>query len=150
MRQVYLDHNATTPVHPEVKEAVAPFLEEQFGNPSSIHWAGREVRKEVEDARQEIAAFFGCQPLEIVFTSSGTESDNLAIKGIAYRKGNAGKHIVTTAVEHPAIMNTGKFLAGQGFRVTHVPVNRQGIVEPDSVRKAISKDTVLVSVMHAN
>jgi cysteine desulfurase len=150
VRQVYLDHNATTPVHPEVKEAVAPFLEEQFGNPSSIHWAGREVRKEVEDARQEIAAFFGCQPLEIVFTSSGTESDNLAIKGIAYRKGNAGKHIVTTAVEHPAIMNTGKFLAGQGFRVTHVPVNRQGIVEPDSVRKAISKDTVLVSVMHAN
>ncbi|HZW36198.1 MAG TPA: cysteine desulfurase family protein [Candidatus Deferrimicrobiaceae bacterium] len=150
MRQVYLDHNATTPVHPEVKKAVAPFLAEQFGNPSSIHWAGREVRKEVEDARQEIAAFFGCQPLEVVFTSSGTESDNLAIKGVAYRKGNAGKHIVTTAVEHPAIMNTGKFLEGQGFRVTYVPVNRQGIVEPDSVRKAIAKDTVLVSVMHAN
>jgi cysteine desulfurase len=150
VRQVYLDHNATTPVHPEVKEAVAPFLAEQFGNPSSIHWAGREVRKEVEDARQEIAAFFGCQPLEIVFTSSGTESDNLAIKGIAHRKGNAGKHIVTTAVEHPAIMNTGKFLEARGYRVTYVPVNRQGIVEPDSVRKAIAKDTVLVSVMHAN
>ncbi|PWB61148.1 MAG: cysteine desulfurase NifS [Deltaproteobacteria bacterium] len=150
MRQVYLDHNATTPVHPEVKKAVAPFLAEQFGNPSSIHWAGREVRREVEDARQEIAAFFGCQPLEVVFTSSGTESDNLAIKGVAYRKGNAGKHIVTTAVEHPAIMNTGKFLEAQGFRVTYVPVNRQGIVEADTVRKAITKDTVLVSVMHAN
>jgi cysteine desulfurase len=133
-----------------VKEAIAPFLAEQFGNPSSIHWAGREVRKEVEDARGEIAAFFGCQPLEIVFTSSGTESDNLAIKGIAYRKGNAGKHVVTTAVEHPAIMNTGRFLEGQGFRVTYVPVDRQGIVEPDAVRKAIAKDTVLVSVMHAN
>ena len=92
---VYLDHNATTPVHPEVKAAVGPFLSEMFGNPSSIHWAGRGVRKAIEDARQEIAAFFGCQPLEIVFTSSGTESDNLAIKGIAFRKGNAGKHIVT-------------------------------------------------------
>ena len=150
MRKVYLDNNATTPVHPEVREAVAPFLSELYGNPSSIHWAGRDVRKAVEDARQEIAAFFGCQPLEIVFTSSGTESDNLAIKGIAYRKGNAGKHIVTSAVEHPAVINTCRFLEGQGFRVTYVPVNRQGIVEPDAVRKAIEKDTVLVSIMYAN
>jgi len=150
VRKVYLDNNATTPVHPEVREAVAPFLSELYGNPSSIHWAGRDVRKAVEDARQEIAAFFGCQPLEIVFTSSGTESDNLAIKGIAYRKGNAGKHIVTSAVEHPAVINTCRFLEGQGFRVTYVPVNRQGIVEPDAVRKAIEKDTVLVSIMYAN
>jgi cysteine desulfurase len=150
VRKVYLDHNATTPVHPEVKEAVAPFLSEMFGNPSSIHWAGRGVRKAVEDARQEIAAFFGCQPLEIVFTSSGTESDNLAIKGIAYRKGNAGKHIVTSAVEHPAVINTCRFLETKGYRVTYAPVNRQGIVEPDSVRRAIAKDTILVSIMHAN
>lgn len=150
MRKVYLDNNATTPVHPEVREAVAPFLSELYGNPSSIHWAGRDVRKAVEDARQEIAAFFGCQPLEIVFTSSGTESDNLAIKGIAFRKGNAGKHIVTSAVEHPAIINTCRFLEGQGFRVTYVPVNRQGIVEPDAVRGAIRKDTVLISIMYAN
>ncbi|MEK6779568.1 MAG: cysteine desulfurase family protein [Candidatus Deferrimicrobiota bacterium] len=150
MRKVYLDHNATTPVHPEVREAVAPFMAELFGNPSSIHWAGRDVRKSVEDARQEIAAFFGCQPLEIVFASSGTESDNLAIKGIAFRKGNAGKHIVTSTVEHPAVMNTCRFLEGQGFRVTYAPVNRQGIVEPDSVRRAITKDTILVSVMYAN
>ena len=150
MRKVYLDHNATTPVHPEVREAVAPFMSELFGNPSSIHWAGRDVRKSVEDARQEIAAFFGCQPLEIVFASSGTESDNLAIKGIAFRKGNAGKHIVTSTVEHPAVMNTCRFLEGQGFRVTYAPVNRQGIVEPDSVRRAITKDTILVSVMYAN
>jgi cysteine desulfurase len=150
VKSVYLDHNATTPVHPEVAAAVAPFLSEMFGNPSSIHWAGRGVRKAIEDARQEIAAFFGCQPLEIVFTSSGTESDNLAIKGIAYRKGNAGKHIVTSAVEHPAVINTCKSLEAQGYRVTYVPVNRQGIVEPDSVRRAIGKDTILVSVMHAN
>jgi cysteine desulfurase len=150
VRKVYLDHNATTPVHPGVREAVAPFLSELFGNPSSIHWAGRDVRKSVEDARQEIAAFFGCQPLEIVFASSGTESDNLAIKGIAFRKGNAGKHIVTSTVEHPAVMNTCRFLESQGFRVTYAPVNRQGIVEPDSVRRAITKDTILVSVMYAN
>jgi cysteine desulfurase len=133
-----------------VAEAVAPFLSEMFGNPSSIHWAGRGVRKALEDARQEVAAFFGCQPLEIVFTSSGTESDNLAIKGIAYRKGNAGKHIVTSAVEHPAVINTCRFLERQGYRVTYAPVNRQGIVEPDSVRRAIGKDTILVSIMHAN
>ncbi|MGA7105604.1 MAG: cysteine desulfurase family protein [Candidatus Deferrimicrobiaceae bacterium] len=150
MRRIYLDHNATTPVHPEVRKAIEPYLEEQFGNPSSIHWAGRDVRKGVEDARQEIASFFGCQPLEVVFTSSGTESDNLAIKGIAYRKGNAGKHIITSQVEHPAVINACRFLETQGFRVTYVPVNRHGIVEPDSVRGALGGDTILVSVMYAN
>jgi len=150
VRRIYLDHNATTPVHPEVRKAIEPYLGEQFGNPSSIHWAGRDVRKGVEDARQEIATFFGCQPLEVVFTSSGTESDNLAIKGIAYRKGNAGKHIITSQVEHPAVINACRFLETQGFRVTYVPVNRHGIVEADSVRGALAGDTVLVSVMYAN
>ena len=150
MRKVYLDHNATTPVHPEVRKAIEPYLDDQFGNPSSIHWAGRDVRKGVEDARQEIASFFGCQPLEVVFTSSGTESDNLAVKGIAYRKGNAGKHIITSQVEHPAVINTCRFLETQGFRVTFVPVNRYGIVEPDSIRDALAEDTILVSVMYAN
>lgn len=150
MRKVYLDHNATTPVHPEVRKAIEPYLDDQFGNPSSIHWAGRDVRKGVEDAREEIASFFGCQPLEVVFTSSGTESDNLAIKGIAYRKGNAGKHIITSQVEHPAVINTCRFLETQGFRVTYVPVNRYGIVEPDSIRDALAGDTILVSVMYAN
>ena len=150
MRKVYLDHNATTPVHPEVRKAIEPYLDDQFGNPSSIHWAGRDVRKGVEDARQEIASFFGCQPLEVVFTSSGTESDNLAIKGIAYRKGNAGKHIITSQVEHPAVINTCRFLETQGFRVTYVPVNRYGIVETDSIRDALAEDTILVSVMYAN
>jgi len=150
VRKVYLDHNATTPVHPEVRKAIEPYLDDQFGNPSSIHWAGRDVRKGVEDAREEIASFFGCQPLEVVFTSSGTESDNLAIKGIAYRKGNAGKHIITSQVEHPAVINTCRFLETQGFRVTYVPVNRYGIVEPDSIRDALAGDTILVSVMYAN
>lgn len=150
MRKVYFDHNATTPVHPEVRRAIAPYLDELFGNPSSIHWAGRDVRKGVEDARQEIAAFFGCQPLEVVFTSSGTESDNLAIQGIAFRPGNAGKHIVTSRVEHPAVINTCRFLETQGYAVTYVPVNRQGIVEPDAVRKALSPGTILVSIMYAN
>lgn len=150
MRRIYFDHNATTPVHPEVAAAVQPFLGEHFGNPSSIHWAGRDVRKAVEDARAEIAAFYGCRPLEVVFTSSGTEADNLAVIGVAHRPGNAGKHIVTSQVEHPAIMNTCRFLESQGFRVTYVPVNRQGIVEPDAVRSALTKDTILVSVMAAN
>jgi len=150
VRKVYLDHNATTPVHPEVRKAIEPYLDDQFGNPSSIHWAGRDVRKGVEDARQEIASFFGCQPLEVVFTSSGTESDNLAVKGIAYRKANAGKHIITSQVEHPAVINTCRFLETQGFRVTYVPVNRYGTVEPDSVRDALAGDTILVSVMYAN
>lgn len=150
MRSVYFDHNATTPVHPAVRKAVEPYLADRFGNPSSIHWAGRDVRKGVEDARAAIASFFGCQPLEIVFTGSGTESDNLAIKGVAFRKGNAGKHIVTSRVEHPAVQNACRFLEGQGFRVTYVPVNRYGIVEPESVRKALEKDTILVSVMAAN
>jgi cysteine desulfurase len=150
MRKVYFDHNATTPVHPAVAEAVRPFLGDQYGNPSSIHWAGRDVRKAVEDAREEIAAFYGCRPLEITFTSSGTESDNLALKGVAYLQGNRGKHIVTSQVEHPAVINTCRFLEAQGFRVTYVPVNRQGIVEPDAVRRAIEPDTVLVSIMAAN
>jgi len=150
LRKVYLDHNATTPVHPEVAAAVQPFLGDLFGNPSSIHWAGRDVRKAVEDARAEIAAFYGCRPLEVVFTSSGTEADNLAVKGVAYRPGNAGKHIVTSQVEHPAIMNTCRFLETQGFRVTYVPVNRYGIVEPDAVRDAIESDTILISIMAAN
>lgn len=150
MRYVYLDHNATTPVHPEVRRAVEPYLGPAFGNPSSIHWAGREARKGVEDARAEIAAFFGCLPHEIVFTGSGTEGDNLAIKGTALRRGRTGGHIVTSQVEHPAVMNTCRHLESRGFRVTYVPVNRHGIVEPDEVRKAVGKDTILVSIMYAN
>jgi cysteine desulfurase len=150
MRKVYFDHNATTPVHPEVAASVQPYLGDLFGNPSSIHWAGRDVRKAVEDARENIAAFYGCRPLEIIFTSSGTESDNLALQGVAYLEGNSGKHVVTCQVEHPAIMNTCRFLESRGYRVTYVPVNRQGIVEPEAVERAIESDTILVTIMAAN
>jgi cysteine desulfurase len=150
MRRVYLDHNATTPVHPLVREAVAPYMEDLFGNPSSIHWAGRDVRKAVEDARADVAALLGCQPLEVVFTSSGTEGDNLAIKGAARRKGNEGKHIVTSRVEHPALLNSCRYLERQGYRVTYVPVDGHGIVDPDAVRGALTADTILVSIMYAN
>ena len=150
MRRVYFDHNATTPVHPEVAAAVQPYLGDLFGNPSSIHWAGRDVRKAVEDAREGIAAFYGCRPLEVVFTSSGTESDNLALQGVAFLDGNQGKHIVTTQVEHPAVMKTCRFLERLGYRVTYVPVNRQGIVDPEEVARAIETDTMLVTVMAAN
>ena len=150
MRKVYFDHNATTPVHPEAAKAVQPFLGELFGNPSSIHFTGRNVRKAVEDARAAIAAFYGCHPLEVIFTSSGTESGNLALKGVAYLPGNEGKHIVTSMVEHPSILNTCRFLEKHGYRVSYVPVNRQGIVEPESVRKAIEPNTILVSIMAAN
>ena len=150
MRKVYLDHNATTPARPEAIAAIQPFLGEMFGNPSSLHFAGREVRKAMEDAREKIASFFGCLPPEVLFTSSGTESDNLAIKGTAYRPGNEGKHIVTSQVEHKAVISTCRFLEKRGYRVTYVPVNRQGIVEPDAVRKAIEPDTMLVSIMAAN
>jgi len=150
MKKVYFDHNATTPVHPEVAEAVRPYLGELFGNPSSIHWAGRDVRKAVEDARESIAAFYGCRPLEVVFTSSGTESDNLALQGVAYREGNETRHIVTCQVEHPAVMNACRFLESRGYPVTYVPVNRQGIVEPEAVARALRPDTMLVSIMAAN
>lgn len=150
MKKVYFDHNATTPVHREVAEAVRPYLGELFGNPSSIHWAGRDVRKAVEDARESIAAFYGCRPLEVVFTSSGTESDNLALQGVAYREGNETRHIVTCQVEHPAVMNACRFLESRGYPVTYVPVNRQGIVEPEAVARALRPDTMLVSIMAAN
>ena len=150
MRKVYFDHNATTPVHPEVAKSVYPLFGDLFGNPSSIHFAGRKVRKMMEDARESVAQFFECHPLEVVFTSSGTESGNLAIKGIACLPGNEGKHIVTCQVEHPAIINTCRFLEARGYRVTYVPVNRQGIVEPEAVRDAIGPDTILVSIMAAN
>ena len=150
MRKVYFDHNATTPVHPEAAKAAQPFLCEMFGNPSSIHFTGRCVRKAVEDARGAVASFYGCHPLEVVFTSSGTESANLALKGVAYLPGNEGKHIVTSQVEHPAILNTCKFLEKRGYRVSYVPVSRYGIVEPEAVRNALEPDTMLVSIMAAN
>lgn len=147
-RRVYLDHNASTPVHPEVVRAMMPYWGERFGNPSSIHAFGREAREGVEIAREQIARFLGAETDEVVFTSGGTESDNLAIKGVALARG-AG-HIVTSPIEHHAVLRTCQFLEGQGFAVTYVPVDGDGLVDPDDVRRALRPDTILITIMHAN
>ncbi|MBI4240628.1 MAG: aminotransferase class V-fold PLP-dependent enzyme, partial [Candidatus Rokubacteria bacterium] len=148
MRRVYLDHNASTPVHPEVIQAMLPYLGERFGNPSSIHSFGREAREGVEVARETIAAFVRVGKDEIVFTSGGTESDNLAVKGVAAAHGSG--HIITTQIEHHAVLRTCQALEAQGFAVTCLPVDRDGLVDPDDVRGAIRPDTILITIMHAN
>ncbi|HEV8309509.1 MAG TPA: cysteine desulfurase family protein [Methylomirabilota bacterium] len=148
MRRVYLDHNASTPVHPEVLQAMLPYFGELYGNPSSIHGFGREARDAVELAREEIAGFLGVAKEEFVFTSGGTESDNLAIKGVAYARG-AG-HVISSPVEHHAVLRTCQTLERQGYAVTYVPVDGQGRVDPDDVRRAVRPDTVLITIMYAN
>jgi cysteine desulfurase len=150
LKRVYLDNNATTPVSPEVLEAMLPFFKENFGNPSSIHWAGREARKYLDISREQVANLLNCRPSEIVFTSSGTESDNFAIKGVAELLKDKGNHIITTRIEHPAVLNTCKYLETEGYRVTYLPVDSYGMVDPEDVKKAIDKDTILISIMWAN
>ncbi len=148
---VYLDHSATTPVHPRVLEAMLPYFSERFGNASSIYGLAREARRAVDEARQKVADIIGAKPEEVVFTSGGTESDNLALKGVADALGKRGNHIITTAVEHHAILHVCEYLAKhRGFDITYMPVDRYGLVEPDAVGRAITDKTVLVSVMHAN
>jgi len=147
-RRVYLDHNASTPVHPEVVAAMLPYFGERFGNPSSVHAFGRETREGLEVAREQIAGFARISKDEVVFTSGGTESDNLAIKGVAWARG-AG-HIITSQIEHHAVLRTCQFLEGQGFAVTYLPVDGDGLVDPGDVRRAIRPDTILISIMHAN
>ena len=148
MRRVYLDHNASTPVHPEVLTAMLPYFSEQYGNPSSIHGFGREARDAVEAAREEIARFLGVATEEVVFTSGGTESDNLAIKGVAHAHGKG--HIITSQVEHHAVLRTCEALERAGFTVTYLPVDGYGMVDPDQLRRAIQPDTILVTIMCAN
>lgn len=145
---IYLDHSATTPVDPRVFEAMRPFLTEQFGNPSSVYRAGQDVRKAVEDAREKIAGLLGAKPREIVFTSGGTESDNTSIKGVALNRGRG--HIVTSRIEHPAVLKVVGWLEKRGFEATYLPVGSDGLVDPDEVRKSIRDDTIVISVMHAN
>ncbi len=149
MDRIYLDHNAGTPLAAEVREAMPPYLEEAYGNPSSAHWAGAPARAAVEHARDQTADLLGCVPSEVVFTSGGTEANNHAIKGIFLAEGASG-HFVTSAVEHPAVMRPLRFLESLGADVTVVPVDRFGIVDPSDVARAIRYDTVLVTVMHAN
>jgi cysteine desulfurase len=150
MRRIYLDHAATTPTHPEVVKAMLPYLTDAFGNPSSIYSYGQEAKGAVEVARAEVAEFIGARSEEIVFTSGGTEADNCALKGVAYASENKGNHIITTSIEHPAVLEACKFLEKRGFRITCLPVDKHGLVDPDDVRKAITNKTILVSVMHAN
>jgi len=149
-KRIYLDYAATTPTDPEVVEAMLPYLSEVFGNPSSIHSFGQEAKAAVEEARDKIAALIGARGEEIVFTGSGTEADNFAIQGTAYASEGKGNHIITTPIEHHAVMETCKFLQGRGFEVTYLPVDGYGLVDPQDVKKAITDKTILISVMHAN
>lgn len=150
MKRVYLDHNATTPTHPEVVKAMLPYFEEVFGNASSIHQFGQQARKAIDEAREKVAEFIGAKPEEIVFTSGGTESNNLAIKGILYANESKGKHIITSSIEHHSVLNPCKYLEKKGFKVTYLPVDKYGVIEPEGVKEAISNETILISIMHAN
>ena len=150
MKRVYLDYAATTPVHPDVILAMTPYLSEVWGNPSSIHACGLEARSAVEEARGKIAALIGANKNDIYFTSGGTEADNWALKGVAHANQKRGNHIITSTIEHHAVLETCKYLEEKGFSVTYLPVDGFGIVDPDSVRKAITPRTILISIMHAN
>lgn len=150
MKRVYLDHNATTPTHPEVVKAILPYFKEVFGNASSVHQFGQQARKAIDEAREKIANFIGVSPKEIVFTSGGTEANNLAIKGIAYANERKGKHIITSSMEHHAVLNPCKYLEKKGFKVTYLPVDKYGLVDPEKVRKTVTKETILISIIHAN
>ena len=145
-----MDHSATTPVAPEVLQAMLPYLSDKFGNASSLHSFGQEAKEALEESREKVAKLLAANPEEIIFTSGGTESDNLALKGIARRNKDKGKHIITTSVEHPAILETCKKLEKEGFAVTYLPVTGEGLVDLAALEAAIRPDTILISVMHAN
>ena len=151
MKRVYLDHNATSPMDPRVLEAMLPYYKERFGNASSVHEFGRTARMAVEDARDTVGKFINAaNPNEIVFTSGGTESDNFAIKGITHALRKKGNHIITSLIEHGAVLNTCKFLEKEGFEVTYVPVDKYGVVDVDVLKNSLTDKTILVSVMLAN
>jgi cysteine desulfurase len=145
-----MDHAATTPVRPEVLEAMLPFITEIYGNASSIHQIGQRSKKALEEAREKVAALLGADPKEIYFTSGGTESDNLAIKGVAYANRDKGKHLVTSAIEHQAVLNCCRYLEGNGFDVTFLPVDQFGVIDLEAAEKALRSDPILITVMLAN
>jgi len=149
MQRIYLDYAATTPTHPNVVEAMLPYFTNSFGNPSSIYACGQDAKEATEGARANVAALIGARDEEITFTSGGTEADNAALKGVAYASKDKG-HIITSSIEHHAILETGHFLETQGFEITYLPVDEHGMVDPDDVRQAITDKTVIVSIMHAN
>jgi cysteine desulfurase len=150
MRKVYFDHAATTPIHPKVVEAMLPYLKEQFGNPLSLHSFGEDPREALEEARAKVADLIGARPNEVYFTSSGSEANNMAVKGIALMNRQKGQHMVVSAIEHQSVLNATQTLEKLGFEVTQVPVDQHGLVDADDVVAAIRDDTTLVSVMHAN
>jgi cysteine desulfurase len=150
LSMIYLDHNATTPVDPDVCAAMAPYLSSDYGNPSSGYSLGQRSRNALETARVQVAQLLGCETEDIVFTSGGTESNNTVIKGVAHTCRHQGAHLITTAIEHPAVLKPCLFLMEQGWDITFLPVDSGGLVDPSQLRKAIRKTTVLVSVMHAN
>ncbi len=147
---IYLDYNATTPIHPKVKEAMLPFLEEKFGNPSCSYALGKEAKRAVETARQQVANFINAQPEEIIFTSGGTESNNTVFKGVLWVLKEKGRHVITTQIEHPSVLNPALFMESLGFEVSLVPPNKDGLIEPEVIKRYLRGDTVLISVMHAN
>jgi cysteine desulfurase len=148
---IYLDYNATTPLDPEVMAALLPYLEQHFGNPSSSHAYGHAAKEGHEQARAQVAALLGCAPDEVIFTSGGSESDNQAIKGIAFARREQGNHIITSQIEHPAVLNTCRYLETRhGFEVTYLPVDKDGLVDPATLEAAITSRTVLITLMHAN
>jgi len=150
MKKIYLDYAATTPVDPEVFEIMKPYASEIFGNPSSLHSFGREAEQALEEARKMISSLINASEEEIIFTSGGTESDNLGIKGIAFANSKHGKHIITSKIEHHAVLETCKYLEKCGFDVTYIDVDSDGIINPNDIRKSIRKDTILISIMYAN
>jgi len=150
MGRIYLDYAATTPTHPEVVKTMLPYFTDAFGNPSSIYSYGQEAKGAIEEARVKVADLISARNEEIIFTSGGTEADNFALKGVAYANENRGNHIITSSIEHHAVIETCKFLERSGFRVTYLPVDEYGLVDPDDVEKAITDKTILISVMQAN
>ena len=150
MRRIYLDYAATTPTHPDVSKAMRPYLRDFFGNPSSMHSIGQEARVAVEESRDKVASMIGASSEEIIFTGGGTEADNFALKGMAYANDSKKNHIITSSIEHHAVLETCKFLERLGFSVTYLPVDGYGLVDPDDVKRAITEKTLLISVMHAN
>jgi cysteine desulfurase len=147
---IYMDNSATSPVNPEVFKEMEPFLKDEFGNASTLYSLGRESKKALDLARKRVANLINAEPKEIKFTSGGTESDNWAIKGIAFQKRNEGKHIITSIIEHPAVKNTCAWLEKLGYEITYLPVKENGIISIEDLKKAIREDTILISIMHAN
>ncbi|TET84050.1 MAG: cysteine desulfurase NifS [Candidatus Nealsonbacteria bacterium] len=149
-KKIYLDYAATTPVDPQVVKAMSPYFTEKFGNTMSLHNFGQEAKQALEESREKVASLIGAKPNEIIFTSSATESNNLALKGITFANRKKGKHIIISSIEHPCIMESAKWLETQGFKIIRLPVDKYGLVNPEDVKKAIKKDTILVSITHAS